>query len=117
MDTLNTSSFTVAGNSTVTDTRTGTVIVSLYPGNIANIGGNNQPSGSPGSACDGFATLGVYTARDASAGYIVGDIVYTDAQGLTLFSTNTSAWYKSGSPGQGIVNFNSSGAIQAIQSC
>ena len=117
VDTLNTSSFTVAGNSTVTDTRTGTVIVSLYPGNIANIGGNNQPSGSPGSACDGFATLGVYTARDASAGYIVGDIVYTDAQGLTLFSTNTSAWYKSGSPGQGIVNFNSSGAIQAIQSC
>ena len=117
VDTLNTSSFTVAGNSTVTNTRTGTVIVSLYPGNIANIGGNNQPSGSPGSACDGFATLGVYTARDASAGYIVGDIVYTDAQGLTLFSTNTSAWYKSGSPSQGIVNFNSSGAIQAIQSC
>lgn len=117
VDTLNTSSFTVAGNSTVTDTRTGTVIVSLYPGNIANIGGNNQPSGSPGSACDGFATLGVYTARDASAGYIVGDIVYTDAQGLNLFSTNTSAWYKSGSPSQGIVNFNSSGAIQAIQSC
>ena len=68
-------------------------------------------------SADGFATLGVYTARDASAGYIVGDIVYTDAQGLTLFSTNTSAWYKSGSPSQGIVNFNSSGAIQAIQSC
>lgn len=117
VDTLNTSSFTVAGNSTVTDTRTGTVIVSLYPGNIANIGGNNQPSGSPGSACDGFATLGVYTARDASAGYIIGDTVYTDAEGLTLFSTNTSAWYKSGAPGQGIVNFNSSGVIQAIQSC
>ena len=117
VDTLNTSSFTVAGNSTVTDTRTGTVIVSLYPGNIANIGGNNQPSGSPGSACDGFATLGVYTARDASAGYIIGDTVYTDAEGLTLFSTNTSAWYKSGYPSQGIVNFNSSGAIQAIQSC
>ena len=117
VDTLNTSSFTVAGDSTVTDTRTGTVIVSLYPGNIANIGGNNQPSGSPGSACDGFATLGVYTARDASAGYIVGDTVYTDAEGLTLFSTNTSAWYKSGAPGQGIVNFNSSGVIQAIQSC
>ena len=117
VDTLNTSSFTVAGDSTVTDTRTGTVIVSLYPGNIANIGGNNQPSGSPGSACDGFATLGVYTARDASAGYIIGDTVYTDAEGLTLFSTNTSAWYKSGAPGQGIVNFNSSGVIQAIQSC
>ena len=117
VDTLNTTSFTVAGNSTVTDTRTGTVIASLYPGNIANIGGNNQPSGSPGSACDGFATLGVYTARDASAGYISGDIVYTDAQGLTLFSTNTSAWYKSGAPGQGIVNFNSSGAIANIQSC
>jgi hypothetical protein len=117
VDTLNTTSFIVAGNSTVTDTRTGTVIASLYPGNIANIGGNNQPSGSPGSACDGFATLGVYTARDASAGYIVGDIVYTDAQGLTLFSTNQAAWYKSGSPGQGIVNFNSSGAIQYIQSC
>ena len=117
VDTLNTSSFTVAGDSTVTDTRTGTVITSLYPGNIANIGGNNQPSGSPGSACNGTATLGVYTARDASAGYIVGDIVYTDAQGLNVFSTNTSAWYKSGSPGQGIVNFNSSGAIQAIQSC
>jgi hypothetical protein len=117
VDTLNTTSFIVAGNSTVTDTRTGTVIVSLYPGNIANIGGSSDPSGTPGSACNGFATLGVYTARDASAGYIVGDIVYTDAQGLTLFSTNQAAWYKSGSPGQGIVNFNSSGAIQYIQSC
>ena len=90
-----------------------------YQSTIANIGGSSQPAGTPGSACNNSGTIvTVWTDSPASGGLSVGQTVYASATSKTPYSTNTSAWWKTGAPGGNqIVNFNSSGAVASIGSC
>jgi hypothetical protein len=86
-----------------------------YTSTIAGIGGSG---GSGGSACGYSATVTVYTDASASGGLSVGQMVYASATSNTPYSTNTSAWWKTGAPGGNqIVNFNSSGAVAFVSSC
>jgi hypothetical protein len=86
-----------------------------YTSTIAGIGGSG---GSGGTACGYSATVTVYTDASASGGLSVGQMVYASATSNTPYSTNTSAWWKTGAPGGNqIVNFNSSGAVASVSSC
>ena len=80
---------------------------------------NTRAAGTPGSACNNSGTIvTVWTDSPASGGLSVGQTVYASATSNTLYSTNTSAWWKTGAPGGNqIVNFNSSGAVASIGSC
>jgi len=90
-----------------------------YQSTIANIGGSSQPAGTPGSACNNSGTIvTVWTDSPASGGLSVGQTVYASATSNTPYTTNTSAWWKTGAPGGNqIVNFNSSGAVASTGSC
>ena len=90
--------------------------------NIASTGGQNNPL-QPNYACDqGSVASVIWTTADrSSTGLQVGDIAYASQTGSTPYSTNTLTWWKTIAAGGAynfqIVNFNSSGAVNAVQGC
>ena len=90
-----------------------------FSSTIANIGGTNQPAPTPGSACNNDGTIvTVWTDSSASGGLSTGQTVYASATSNTPYTTNASAWWKTGAPGGNqLVQFNSSGAVANISSC
>jgi hypothetical protein len=110
-----TASGVLGTNASVTGTVQAAASINRYASTIAGIGGTG---GSGGSACSYSPAVTVYTDASASSGLSVGQTVYTSNTGSAVYSTNTSAWWKTGAPGGNqIVNFNSSGTVAATGSC
>ena len=113
----------VLGTDATVNVNTGaTAILNRFSLNIASTGGQNNPL-QPNYACNqGSVASVIWTTADrSSTGLQVGDIAYVSQSGSTPYSTNTLTWWKTIAAGGAynfqIVNFNSSGAVNAVQGC